>query len=196
MSSLCATTPTRGMSHDLALTDRRKPTVNAKGLIYGATELGSDDVPVLDPVRNVKSYVAAKLRDDNTPSARTRESGRRALALFRFGRALEQPLQRAYADDGRARSHLFAAQVRAPKNTPDYCTKNSPIRSAQLYPLPARPEGFVGSARQVSVYDPSAQKWSFIDTCFGSHHLNFAEDADDTLFLTMSARASLRCSAG
>ena len=48
--------------HDLALTDRRKPTVNPYGLIYGATELGSDDVPVLDPVRNVKSSCGASAR--------------------------------------------------------------------------------------------------------------------------------------
>ena len=68
--------------------------------------------------------------------------------------------------------------------------EDSPIRSAQLYPLPAKPEGFVGSARQVSVYDPKTKKWAFIDTCFGSHHFNFAEDADNTLFLTMSARAN------
>jgi hypothetical protein len=61
--------------------------------------------------------------------------------------------------------------------------ENSPVRSAQLYPLAAKPNGFVGNARQVSVYDPKAKKWSFIDTFFGSNHLNFAEDADNTLFI-------------
>ncbi len=92
--------------------------------------------------------------------------------------------------DARGRIY-FAAQTRAPKSTPDYCTKNSPIRSAQLYPLPAKPDGFVGNARQVSVYDTKTKKWSFIDTCFGSHHLNFAEDANNTLFLNNVSQGEL-----
>src|SRR5262249_32263023 len=37
--------------HDLTTTDRRKPTVNGYGLIYGSTELSSEDQPVFDPVR-------------------------------------------------------------------------------------------------------------------------------------------------
>src|SRR5438128_8528488 len=38
--------------HDLITTDRRKPTVNPYGLIYGAAELSTDDLPILDPVHN------------------------------------------------------------------------------------------------------------------------------------------------
>ncbi len=41
--------------HDEASTDRRNPTVNANGPIYGALELSKDYLPVLDPVRNVAS---------------------------------------------------------------------------------------------------------------------------------------------
>lgn len=35
--------------HDLISTDRRDPTVNAYGKIYGAPELSTDDLPILDP---------------------------------------------------------------------------------------------------------------------------------------------------
>ena len=38
--------------HDLTLTDKRNPTVNGNGLIYGAPELSTDNLPMLDPVRN------------------------------------------------------------------------------------------------------------------------------------------------
>lgn len=177
--------------HDIALTDKRKPTVNPYGLIYGATELGSDDVPVLDPVNNTKSLLAAQVRDADTPSSLLANPviepspyfGKEALWNSKFN--AHTPTMDA---EGRI---YFAAQTRAPKNTPDYCTKNSPIRSAQLYPLPAKPEGFVGNARQVSVYDPKTKKWSFIDTCFGSHHLNFAEDANNTLFLNNVGQGEL-----
>lgn len=177
--------------HDLALTDRRKPTINPYGPIYGATELGSDDIPVLDPVKNTKSLLPAQVRDADAPSsllanpviAPSPYFGREVLWDSKFN--AHTPTMDA---DGRI---YFAAQTRSPKNTPDYCTKNSPIRSAQLYPLPAKPEGFIGNARQVSIYDPKTSKWSFIDTCFGSHHLNFAEDANNTLFLNNVGQGEL-----
>ena len=35
--------------HDEVSTDRRNPTVNANGPIYGALELSADYLPVLDP---------------------------------------------------------------------------------------------------------------------------------------------------
>jgi hypothetical protein len=53
--------------HDVATTDRRNPTVNAKGPVYGALELSADYVPVLDPVKHVASQVALTVRDPNTP---------------------------------------------------------------------------------------------------------------------------------
>src|SRR5437868_7140776 len=43
--------------HDLTTTDRRKPTVNANGPIYGDTELSSNAQPVLDPVHNTKTTI-------------------------------------------------------------------------------------------------------------------------------------------
>ncbi|MGB5085989.1 MAG: carboxypeptidase-like regulatory domain-containing protein [Methylocystis silviterrae] len=177
--------------HDIALTDKRKPTVNPYGLIYGATELGSDDVPVLDPVKNAKSLLLAQVRDADTPSSLLANPVIESSPYF-GKEALWNSKFNAHTPTMDAQGRIyFAAQTRAPKNTPDYCTKNSPIRSAQLYPLPAKPEGFVGNARQVSVYDPKTKKWSFIDTCFGSHHLNFAEDANNTLFLNNVGQGEL-----
>ena len=38
--------------HDEVSTDRRNPTVNANGPIYGSLELSADYLPVLDPVRH------------------------------------------------------------------------------------------------------------------------------------------------
>jgi hypothetical protein len=78
--------------------------------------------------------------------------------------------------DGRL---YFTAQSRPPNAIPAYCTKNSPLRSAQLYPLEEKHDGFFQNARQITVYDPRTKKFSFIDTCFGTQHLNFAEDASN-----------------
>ncbi len=38
------------------------------------------------------------------------------------------------------------------------------------------------SGRQLAVYDPKTKQTAMIDTCFGTHHLLFAEDADNTLW--------------
>ena len=47
------------------------------------------------------------------------------------------------------------------------------------------------NARQVTVWDPGTKKFSFIDTCFGTHHLNFAEDANNTLWLSNNSGGNL-----
>ena len=39
--------------HDLIASDRRYPTVNAYGPLYGQCEHACDDMPILDPVKNV-----------------------------------------------------------------------------------------------------------------------------------------------
>jgi hypothetical protein len=47
------------------------------------------------------------------------------------------------------------------------------------------------NARQITIYDPRTRHFSFIDTCFGTHHLNFAEDANDTLWFSNNANGPL-----
>src|SRR5205814_9659132 len=49
--------------HDEIATDKRKPSVNANGLLYGAPELSTDLVPVLDPVRHTATNVKMPVRD-------------------------------------------------------------------------------------------------------------------------------------
>src|SRR5215204_477106 len=49
--------------HDEVSTDRRNPTLNANGLIYGALEESADYLPVLDPVRNTITRVPLTVRD-------------------------------------------------------------------------------------------------------------------------------------
>src|SRR5258705_380760 len=53
--------------HDEIATDKRNPTLNANGLLYGAPELSTDNIPVLDPVHNTASHVKMPVRDPNTP---------------------------------------------------------------------------------------------------------------------------------
>src|SRR5439155_1175267 len=55
--------------HDLIVTDRRKPTVNPYGLIYGAAELSTDHLPVLDPIKITKTTMKVPIRDQDAPSS-------------------------------------------------------------------------------------------------------------------------------
>ena len=55
--------------HDLTVTDRRKPTVNPYGLIYGATELSTDNEPVFDPVKITKMTMKVPVRDQDVPGS-------------------------------------------------------------------------------------------------------------------------------
>lgn len=171
--------------HDLAATDKRQPTVNANGPLYGATELSSNTMPVLDPIHNVKKVVSVPVREpEDMPSS--------ALANPVF--ASSPYFGREQVWDSQVNAHsptmdqegriYFTAQLRPPTVVPAYCGKDSPLRSAQLYPLTTKPESFNQNSRQVTVYDPRSEKFTFIDTCFGTQHLNFAEDDANTLWFS------------
>ena len=54
--------------HDLSGTDRRKPTVNGYGLLFGAPELSTDEMPILDPVTNTTTVFNLPVRDEDTPT--------------------------------------------------------------------------------------------------------------------------------
>jgi hypothetical protein len=58
---------------------------------------------------------------------------------------------------------------------PAFCKAGSNNKFAQYYPL-------TSSFRQASVFDPATGKFNLIDTCFSTHHLQFANDQDHTLY--------------
>ncbi|MBI2538047.1 MAG: hypothetical protein HYW06_14015 [Gemmatimonadetes bacterium] len=64
--------------------------------------------------------------------------------------------------------------MRPPEN-PDFCKQGSSHPSALLFPV-AR------AGRHLAMYDPKTDKLTHISTCFSTHHLMFAEDADHTLW--------------
>jgi hypothetical protein len=177
--------------HDLIVTDRRKPTINPYGLIYGATELSTDDQPVLDPVRNTKTTIRVPIRDPDAPSSALANPVEAASPYWGMEQIWDSRVNAHNPMMDQEARVYFTAQQRSPKHPPDYCKKNSPLRSAQLYPLDKARDGFVQNSRQVTVFDPKTQKFTFIDTCFGTHHLNFAEDADDTLWLSNNSQNEL-----
>ncbi len=158
--------------HDQVSTDRRNPTINANGLIYGALELSADYLPVLDPVRHTVSQVPLTVRDPNTPAtppAMIQPSPYWGSdVVWTSKNNVHNPML-----DERGRVWITSA-VRAPDN-PEFCKEGSSHPSAKLFPI-AR------SSRHLAMYDPKTKKLTHISTCFGTHHLMFAEDANNTLW--------------
>jgi hypothetical protein len=165
--------------HDLISTDRRNPTVNAYGPLFGSPEYSTDMLPILDPKTNTATTFKAPVRDADTPEG-----------LGPGHAAMATPLEpSAYWGkekiwDTKVNNHnsmmdrkgrvWLAAAVRGPEN-PDFCKKGSDHPSAKLFPLKE-------THRALTVLDPKTMKYTFVDTCFQTHHLNFAYDANETLW--------------
>jgi hypothetical protein len=160
--------------HDLIGTDRRKPTVNANGKFYGSAEESTDMVPILDPNTHRVSQVKHPVRDPKTPSSKSGPMQPSAYwgpnPIWDSQTSNHNPMM-----DEKGRP-WFAARVRHPNN-PDYCKKGSNHPSAKVYPLNE-------SGRHLSMYDPASGKWTLISTCFPTHHLIFAEDANNTVWVS------------
>ena len=158
--------------HDVVSTDRRNPTVNAHGPLYGALELSADYLPVLDPVKNTISQIPLTVRDPNTrvasggvaqPSPYWGDS-----ALWDSKTNVHNPM---FDKEGRV---WITATVRPPEN-PDFCKIGSNHPSAKRFPVER-------ASRHLGFYDPKTKKYTTINTCFSTHHLMFAEDENNTLW--------------
>ncbi|HUF28424.1 MAG TPA: carboxypeptidase-like regulatory domain-containing protein [Gemmatimonadaceae bacterium] len=159
--------------HDLVSTDRRNPTVNAHGSLYGALEASADYLPVLDPRRHVASRVPLTVRDPATRPATAPTMPQPSPywgdeAIWTSRANVHNPMLDA---EGRV---WITAAVRPPDN-PDFCKEGSSHPSARAFPV-AR------AGRHLAVYDLRTQRLTHIGTCFSTHHLMFAEDADNTLW--------------
>jgi hypothetical protein len=166
-------TPT-GYMHDLISTDRRKPTVNANGKLYGAPENSTDFFPVLDPKTHTATQIKHPVRDPKTPNHKDDP-----MAPSPYWGA--EPIWDSQASihnqmmDEKGRVWA-AARIRPPAN-PDFCKAGSDHPSAKVFPLQ-------NASRHLSMYDPAADKFTLISTCFPTHHLIFAEDANNTLWVS------------
>ncbi len=158
--------------HDEISTDKRNPSVNANGPIYGATEESTDLFPVLDPMNHKATQVKMPARDPKTPSSRDNAMAPSPYwgdeIIWDSKTSMHNPM---FDEKGRV---WFTSRVRAPEN-PAFCKKGSQHPSARMFPLER-------SNRQLSMYDPETGKITLISTCFQTHHLVFAEDANNTLW--------------
>ena len=160
--------------HDLVSTDRRNPTINANGKIYGVLEASADYLPVLDPRTHTVSRVPVTLRDSSAGPVAPQQGfaaspywGTEPIWTSRAN--VHNPM---FDETGRV---WITSRVRPPNAQPAFCKAGSDHPSAKVFPLN-------GSGRHLAVYDPKTKEMKHVSTCYSTHHLMFAYDANRTLW--------------
>ncbi len=182
----------RGTVHDSVTTDKRNPTVNGGGPVYGVGPGAGLVVTDLNLNRSVRFDLTARdeprgpfdtysdswvePNDKTRPTVPSPYWGYEATRLpFTAHREAHNPMM-----DHKGR--LWVTQsIRSPE-VPDWCLEGSDHPSAKYFPVQYRPN----PSRNLSYYEPENERFVLIDTCFFTHHLQFADDANDTLWLSGS----------
>jgi len=162
--------------HDQISTDKNHPAINGGGRNY-AVNAGHGQLVVLDtkdnstfsidiPTRESKDKVPSRFPAPNRPS------------MFWGNEHLWSNPPYDPADphnpmlDSKGRVWL-TSKLRAGQD-PAWCNDGS-NKYSDWFPLR-------NSGRQASFYDPTTQKFTLIDTCYSTHHLQFDNDPNETVY--------------
>jgi len=160
--------------HDQVSTDKRKPTVNAYGKHFGATEESTDWFPVFDPTTNQPSKVNMPVRDSGMESTKNNTM---APSAYWGEEAIWDSKTSVHSLIMDEKTQVwFTSRVGKPEN-PAFCQAGSDHPSAKAFPLKE-------STRHLAVYDPKTNTTKLIRTCYNTHHVVLAEDADNTVWIS------------
>ena len=153
--------------HDEIASDKRNPTVNANGPIYGALEESADYFPVIDPKTNTASQIKLEPRDPDTPSAGDQRPAGSSPYWGDEAIWTSKTTVHSFAMDKQGR--VWAAARIRKGETPSFCRQGSDHPSAKLLPVNQTSRGLL-------MYDPKTKKLTAIDTCFAFGHVNLDEN--------------------
>jgi hypothetical protein len=164
--------------HDLISSDKRNPTVNAYGPLFGSTEYATDHLPVLDPKSGKVAYVTppegADVPEAFGPGHAAIEKPMAASAYWGMEQIWDTKFDN-HNDMIDGKNRLWLTGTNHAPGTPAFCKKGSDNPYAKVLPIDT-------NERQLAMLDPKTKKFTFIDTCFGTHHLQFGFDKDNTLW--------------
>lgn len=167
----------RGFIHDEIVTDKRNPTLYPDGPVYGV-DMRMGSLAVTDPAAH-RSYELRIPTRVPIPRRGTEYEAPEAAVPSPYWGTEPMP-ERSLADphnpmmDGKGR--VWMTSLIRPSENPAWCTE-SDHPSVKRFPIER-------SGRQMSYYDTKTQKFVLIDTCYATHHLQFAEDPNDTLWIS------------
>lgn len=168
-------------AHDEVATDKRHPSVNANGLIYGV-DLGNDYLLSVDPVKHLAERIKIPTRDGfKTPwcNQTYRAANSEQSEPFGFGSlgcpwpGGVTPYLERYTNPANPHNPMLDSQGRVwlttqirrqwAEDLPAFC-QNDPVVATRKH------------HRQLAYYDPTSKAFELVDTCFGTHHLQFDEN--------------------
>ncbi|MGH9884297.1 MAG: carboxypeptidase-like regulatory domain-containing protein, partial [bacterium] len=135
--------------HDVVSTDRRNPSLNANGLLYGSLELSADYLPVLDPVHNAITRVPLTVRDPATEPATGPNTG--APSAYWGSEAVWTSKNNVHNPMLDEKGRVWITSTIRPSDNPAFCKPGSTHPSAKLFPVNR-------SGRQLAMYDPKTKK--------------------------------------
>lgn len=166
-------------THDEVATDKRDPTVNANGPIYGV-DLGNDRLLTLDPVNHrASAYQVPTLNEFDTPWCEQEvrlSNGAVVQGLGSLGCPVASGItafEGAYDNPANPHNPMLDAegkvwittQIRREwdEDLPDFCGDAPGIAGNPHH-------------RQLGWFDPETEEFELLDTCYGTHHLHFDRD--------------------
>jgi hypothetical protein len=162
--------------HDEISTDKNHPTVNANGRVY-AVSAGHGQLVMLDPNEHSTLALDIPTREpkEKVPS-RFPAPGRPSLHWGNEHLWANPPYNPADPHnpmmDSKGRVWM-TAKIRGNQD-PSWCS-DATNKYAAWFPLQS-------SGRQAAFYDRKTQEFTLIDTCYATHHLQFDNDADETVY--------------
>ena len=163
--------------HDEVTTDKRDPTVNGGGLVYGVS-ITTDKLVITDTARHRSIELDVPLREprEMVPSMFPTAPGFEPSPYWGDEIIFDAPAN-PHNPMMDARGRVWLTSTVRRRENPDWCRAGSDHPSARYFPIDR-------SGRQISVYDPATEDWGLIDSCYGTHHLQFGEDEQDTLWFS------------
>ena len=160
--------------HDEIATDKRNPTVNAYGPIYGVN-ISNDQLAILDPGSHEPINLKVPTRADASTMRPMIPEGIPVPSRFYGEEVLWNDPANPHNPMMDQKGRVWMTSAIRGRETPAFCQEGSDNKYAKYFPRDTSGRGLV-------FYDPTTEQFVMIDTCFGTHHLQFAEDANDTLY--------------
>jgi hypothetical protein len=165
--------------HDEISTAKANPTVGANGPVY-AVSASDGTIVHLDPIENKTWEVPIATRDD-PKTMRSRFPSKQLKPSLYWGDTI---VHKGVADPHNpmidTKGRIWTTSTVSQAGQPTWCHDGAQNKFAAYYPLERQP------GRHASFLDPKTGKFSLILTCFGTHHLQFGTDPDETLYFSGS----------
>jgi hypothetical protein len=168
---------TTAFIHDAAASDKNHPGVNGYGPIYGA-EWGHNTLEVLDPSKNIAYSIKIPLKDEAG-----RMAMRKATSITMQGpspywgeEVIHEEMLRAHVPYFDSRGNLWFNSRNMSGKSPAFCQPGSDNPYTKYWPLGQ------DSPTAINYYDQKTGKFGFVETCFNTHHIQIANDPDETIF--------------